>query len=852
MPFNKVQFNPGINREVTKYTNEAGWYDCNRIRFREGYPEQIGGWQALGKNTFTGVCRSLHQWVTLNFVRYTGLGTNVKFMVETGTNYYDITPLRTTVSLTGKMYTVSGQPFIRIVDAAGGFTLGSYVTVTDASAIGGITLTGEQVIADVDSSFTDATCDTTSGDATVTHDANARIYPGLPVSGTGIPAGAYVSSLNSSTSFELSAAATATNTNTTLTFDGTKVFKVTTANADATTNNGGGTFSLAYQINVGPDFQIPTRGWNSLPWNGGVYNGDSDGSEAIRIWNQANYGEDLIIGPRGGELYYWDSSAGTGTRAIPLKNVTNGAAIPASFQQTGCGYLSGSKGVTHPENANIVVGATVSGANIPAGATVAGIESPTVFRLSAATTGLGSNQTLSFNTDPISVTEDSNSLVVTDASLSRVYKAGQHVTISGATAIGNLTTDVINTRHKIFSVDEAAGTFTTESIGTVATSTTTGGGNSVNLQYELSAEVPVVQDNLLVSDASRFVFAFGCNAFGDATETQNPLLLRWSDQENAYDWRPRSTNQAGDLQLSQGTEIVAAIQSRQEILVFTDAALYSLQYVGAPVVWGSQLVGSNLSVASSKAVAYANGVAYWMGKGKFYKYDGVVQPLDCTVQEYVFSKLDIGQYEQVFAGSLEEFHEIWWFYVSTNNTTKIAPDKYVVYNYLDGVWYFGELDRSAWFDSPINDYPLAATSQYTLVEHENGNNDGQNYASVRPINSYITSGQFGIESGDSFTFIDKIIPDLSFIGSTSRGTVTMSLLPSSAPGLDNNNPLSEGGTNAGEVDQTYDLDEHTPLLYVRIRGRQLALKLSCNSAGTKWKLGTPRLNMRPDGRRGKN
>ena len=852
MPFNKVQFNPGINREVTKYTNEAGWYDCNRIRFREGYPEQIGGWQALGKNTFTGVCRSLHQWVTLNFVRYTGLGTNVKFMVETGTNYYDITPLRTTVSLTGKMYTVSGQPFIRIVDAAGGFTLGSYVTVTDASAIGGITLTGEQVIADVDSSFTDATCDTTSGDATVTHDANARIYPGLPVSGTGIPAGAYVSSLNSSTSFELSAAATATNTNTTLTFDGTKVFKVTTANADATTNNGGGTFSLAYQINVGPDFQIPTRGWNSLPWNGGVYNGDSDGSEAIRIWNQANYGEDLIIGHRGGELYYWDSSAGTGTRAIPLKNVTNGAAIPASFQQTGCGYLSGSKGVTHPENANIVVGATVSGANIPAGATVAGIESPTVFRLSAATTGLGSNQTLSFNTDPISVTEDSNSLVVTDASLSRVYKAGQHVTISGATAIGNLTTDVINTRHKIFSVDEAAGTFTTESIGTVATSTTTGGGNSVNLQYELSAEVPVVQDNLLVSDASRFVFAFGCNAFGDATETQNPLLLRWSDQENAYDWRPRSTNQAGDLQLSQGTEIVAAIQSRQEILVFTDAALYSLQYVGAPVVWGSQLVGSNLSVASSKAVAYANGVAYWMGKGKFYKYDGVVQPLDCTVQEYVFSKLDIGQYEQVFAGSLEEFHEIWWFYVSTNNTTKIAPDKYVVYNYLDGVWYFGELDRSAWFDSPINDYPLAATSQYTLVEHENGNNDGQNYASVRPINSYITSGQFGIESGDSFTFIDKIIPDLSFIGSTSRGTVTMSLLPSSAPGLDNNNPLSEGGTNAGEVDQTYDLDEHTPLLYVRIRGRQLALKLSCNSAGTKWKLGTPRLNMRPDGRRGKN
>lgn len=861
MPFNKVQFNPGINREVTKYTNEAGWYDCNRIRFREGYPEQIGGWQALGKNTFTGVCRSLHQWVTLGFVKYTGLGTNVKFMVETGTNYYDITPLRTTVSLTGKMYTVSGQPFIRIVDAAGGFTLGSYVTVTDASAIGGITLTGEQVIADVDSSFTDATCDTTSGDATVTHDANARIYPGLPVSGTGIPAGAYVSSLNSSTSFELSAAATATNTNTTLTFDGTKVFKVTTANADATTNNGGGTFSLAYQINVGPDFQIPTRGWNSLPWNGGVYNGDSDGSEAIRIWNQANYGEDLIIGPRGGELYYWDSSAGTGTRAISLKNVTHGSTVALTQTSTGTANNSYAfiTSVDAAVGAKIRVGAVVTcttANRIPAGTTVLSVSADnTVVNISANPINFTGSQSATFNfdADPISVTKDSKTITVFDPTLEFAYKVGQHVTIAGATTVAAITGTVINARHKIVTVDSASNTFTVDiADAEPADSTTSGGGASVTVQYELSAEVPVVQDNLLVSDASRFVFAFGCNAFGDATETQNPLLLRWSDQENAYDWRPRSTNQAGDLQLSQGTEIVAAIQSRQEILVFTDAALYSLQYVGAPVVWGSQLVGSNLSVASSKAVAYANGVAYWMGKGKFYKYDGVVQPLDCTVQEYVFSKLDIGQYEQVFAGSLEEFHEIWWFYVSTNNTTKIAPDKYVVYNYLDGVWYFGELDRSAWFDSPINDYPLAATSQYTLVEHENGNNDGQNYASVRPINSYITSGQFGIESGDSFTFIDKIIPDLSFIGSTTRGTVTMSLLPSSAPGLDNNNPLSEGGTNAGEVDQTYDLDEHTPLLYVRIRGRQLALKLSCNSAGTKWKLGTPRLNMRPDGRRGKN
>ena len=567
------------------------------------------------------------------------------------------------------------------------------------------------------------------------------------------------------------------------------------------------------------------------------------------MWSQANYGEDLIIGPRGGEMYYWDTSAGTGTRAIPLKNVPNGAAVPISFQQTGCSYLSGSEGVSHPENANIVVGLPVSGSNIPAGATVAGIESSTIFRLSANTTGSGSGQTLSFGDDPITITENSNSLTVKDNSLSRVYEVGQHVTISGSDAIGNITTGIINTRHKIATVDTAAGTFTTEAFNTVATSTATGGGHGVSLQYELSAEVPVVQDSLLVSDASRFTFAFGCNAFGDTTETKNPLLLRWSAQEDVYDWRPRATNQAGDLQLSQGTEIVAAVQSRQEILVFTDSALYSLQYVGAPVVWGSQLVGSNLSVASSKAVAYANGVAYWMGKEKFYKYDGAVQPLRCDVRKHVFDDLDKGQYEQVFAGTLEEYHEVWWFYCDSQ---RVAPNKYVVYNYLEDIWYVGSMGRSAWYDSPINDFPLAATDTYNLVEHENGNDNGQG-ATLEAIDSFITSGQFGIESGTSFTFIDKVVPDLSFVGSTAGSpSVEMSLLASSEPGTADNNPASEGGVNEGQVALAVDtVDEYTDQLDVRVRGRQMAIKVRSNALGTKWQLGTPRLNMRPDGRRGR-
>ena len=303
------------------------------------------------------------------------------------------------------------------------------------------------------------------------------------------------------------------------------------------------------------------------------------------------------------------------------------------------------------------------------------------------------------------------------------------------------------------------------------------------------------------------------------------------------------------MQLSQGTEIVTAIQSRQEILVFTDSALYSLQYVGAPVVWGSQLVGSNMSIASSKAVAYANGVAYWMGKEKFYKYDGSVQPLNCDVRKYVFDDLDKDQYQQVFAGTLEEFHEIWWFYCDSQ---RVAPNKYVVYNYLEDIWYIGSMDRSAWYDSPINDFPLAATDSYNLVEHENGNDDGQ-YSTLSAISAYITSGQFGIESGTSFTFIDKIIPDASFVGSDSATpSVDLSLLGSSEPGSANNLPASEGGVNTGQtILESGTVDQYTEQLNVRVRGRQIAIKVESDSLGTKWQLGTPRLNMRPDGRRGK-
>ena len=507
---------------------------------------------------------------------------------------------------------------------------------------------------------------------------------------------------------------------------------------------------------------------------------------------------------------------------------------------------------------NIRVGAIVTSTTagkIAAGTTVTSkMYNNTVVNISA--NPLDSNSggyTYVFDGDPISTTVHSKKITVRDATLQRVYEAGQFVTIAGCDGdIAGVSASVINGRHKIESVDSAANTFTTEEIDGAdpATASTSGGGKDVTAQYELSAEVPVVQNHLLVSDVSRFVFCFGTNAFGDTTETLNPMLIRWSDQEDMFDWRPRSTNQAGDFELSQGTEIVAAIQSRQEILVFTDAAVYSLQYVGAPVVWSSQLVGSNTSIASSKAVAYANGIAYWMGVGKFYKYDGTTQPLRCDVRKHVFDDLDVGQYGQVFAGTIEEYHEIWWFYVSDSNVTKIAPDKYVVYNYVEDIWYIGTMDRSAWLDSPVNDFPLAATNTNNLVEHENGNNDGQ-AASVVAIDSFITSGQFGIESGNSFTFVDKQIPDMQFLGSNSASpSVDITLLASSEPGAADNSPLSEGGNSSLEVLSSNAVDQYTDQLNIRVRGRQMAIKISSSAEGTRWQLGTPTINMRPDGRRG--
>jgi hypothetical protein len=355
-------------------------------------------------------------------------------------------------------------------------------------------------------------------------------------------------------------------------------------------------------------------------------------------------------------------------------------------------------------------------------------------------------------------------------------------------------------------------------------------------------DTPLFQNKIIVSDASRFVLVFGTNDYG--ASTLDPMLIRWSDQENPFVWTPAVTNQAGSIRLSHGSEIVTAIQTRQEIVTFTDQALYSLQYLGPPYVWGTQLLGDNISIAGPNAVALASGVIYWMGVDKFYVYDGRVQTLNCDLRRYVFGDFNQDQAVQVFAGTNEGFNEVWWFYCSAGST---EVDRYVIFNYLEKVWYYGTMGRTAWLDTGLQPYPIAATYINNIVNHEDGVDDNSTDMPA-PIVANISSSEFDIGDGHNFGFVWRVLPDLTFGGSASSPTpqVTMTL-----QGLTNSGSgVTASAGQAVVKGSTYVItEEYTGQIYTRVRGRQLIFKLDSNQVGTKWQLGAPRIDIRPDGRR---
>jgi len=710
MALKKIIFKPGVNRENTRYTTEGGWYECDKVRFRQGTPEKLGGWLQYSSQTFLGVCRALWNWITLAGLNVIAVGTNLKYYIESGGSYYDITPLRYTTDtaiVSNPFDTVNSSSIITVNDAGSDVHDGDFVDISGVAApVSGIPIT------QINARHAVTRVNANKYTITVTTGANAT-----------------ASGLGGSVNFdyiyyvvELTNAYSTTNlskmvnvydpgngcvTNDfvtlypTVTFNGVTIFgeyqvavidadNYTIQSATAATSTGSytGTTYAKYQINTGPEIQVPRTGWGAGPWGLGAWGIGQSADIELRIWSQSNWGEDLVFNPRYGGVYYWSASAGLNERAVNIASL------------------------------------------------------------------------------------------------------------------------------------------------------------------EGASDVPTIAQYITISDVSRFIFALGTNDYGSIQ--LDPMLIRWSDQESVTDWTPTATNQAGSLRLSHGSEISSAWQVRQEIVVFTDSSVYSLQYLGPPAVWGSQLLGDNISIVGPNAVALASGILYWMGKDKFYKYDGSISTLSCDLRQYIFGDIALGQGYQIFAGTNEGFNEVWWFYCTSDST---EVNRYVVYNYLENIWYYGQLGRTAWLDSGLRNFPIAATYSNNLVYHEDGNDDGTLIPAV-PFNSFITSSEFDIEDGHNFGFIYRILPDITFRGSTTDSgvepTVNMTLIPLQNSGAGYNDPASVGGSDYAAVTRVTQVpvETFTGQIFVRVRGRQLVFKVEGNQLGLQWQLGAPRIDIKSDGRRG--
>jgi len=687
MPLQKILFKPGVNKENTRYTTEGGWYDCDKIRFRQGNPEILGGWQRISSNTFNGICRSLWNWTTLNNLNLVGVGTNTKFYIQNGGAYYDITPIRTTVTLSANPFTGNGTTTVTVTAIAHGATNGSFVTFS------GVT-------------------------------------------------GTYASVLNAEFQITLVSADS---------------YTITTSSVVAAGATGGAAVVATYQLNAGPSYAVPLTGWGAGAWGAGPWGVGATSVTSLQLWSQINYGEDLVFGPRGGGLYYWEAPTLT-TRGVLLNslggNVSFTSASPTVVTST----------ILYTEGAALQFAATTS---LPTGIT-------------AATT----------------------------------YYVFE---------VNGLTFKLL---------DSAGNAVNTSSTGT-------------GVYVSLIVDVPTVQNSIIVSDTSRFVIVFGCNDYGSAV--LDPMLIRWSAQDDIYNWTPDATNQAGFVRVSHGSEIVATVQTRQEVLMFTDSAVYSLQYLGPPYVWAPQLMSDNVSIQGPNAAVIASGVVYWMGIDKFYSYDGRVQTINCDLRRHVFQDFNQSQAAQVFAGTNEGFNEVWWFYCSANSFT---IDRYVIYNYLEKIWYYGTMARTAWLDSGLLDYPLAATYSNNLVYHEQGLNNNET-GTTTAIDAYISSSEFDIGDGHNFGFVWRVLPDLTFENAENSPTGATPSVAMTLYGLANSGSgVTSTASQPVAKSSTYVITEQfTGMIFTRMRGRQMIFKISSNQINTVWQLGAPRIDIRPDGRR---
>jgi hypothetical protein len=641
MPLQKLQFRPGVNRETTSYTNEGGWFDCDKVRFRFGTPEKIGGWERLSGKSFLGTCRALHPFVALDGTSYIGVGTHLKYYINEGGGYADITPIRETTAAGDVTFAATnGSSTITVTDTDHGAQENDFVTFSGAVSLGG------QITADV-----------LNQEYQISRVENANTYEIV---------------------------AREVNTLADITIDG-QYTPVPVVADGSDTGNGGASVVGAYQVLTGLDTTVAGTGWGAGTWSRGTWGSGATLTavgDTLRIWSHDNFGEDLIINIRNGGIYYWDKSTSSApfTRAVALSD------------------------------------------------------------------------------------------------------------LAGA-----------------------------------------------------DATTPTIAKQVMISDRDRHVIVFGCDPENNIG-TQDPLLIRFSDQENPLVWAAAATNTAGDLRIGTGSEIITALETRQQILVFTDVSLHAMQYLGPPFTFGINEIASNVTIAGPLAAVAVDDLVFWMGEQDFYMYTGQVQKLPCSVRSFVFNDFNVSQQEKVTCGVNSAYSEIWWFYPSADSDN---IDRYVVYNYQEQVWYYGALDRSVWLDRGINQYPIAAALDGYLYYHEFGTDDG----SVNPpvsIDAYIESSQMSIGAGDNFVFLSRLIPDVTFNGSTAESpSVDFTLQTRNWPGAAYSSTTDSPVTRSATV----PVEQFTNEVNIRLRGRSFAFKIASDETGVGWRLGTPRVDMRQDGRR---
>ena len=704
MPLTKLQFKPGINRETTSYSNEGGWFDSDKVRFRMGFPEKIGGWVRQSVYNFLGTCRALHPWVTLSGDKLIGVGTSFKYYINEGGSYQDITPIRiasSAVTFGAGADTLNGainaSTSSIILNSVTGFPTGgglikigteqiNYAGITSSTLTGCVRgVNGTTAASHSNSaSVTCATLTVTDADGHGAVENDFVTFSGAASLGGVITAAVLnqeyqVDKIVSSTVFQIKARTVSfiSSITTTSGLNPTFVFANT-----SDSSNGGGSAVGAYQINTGLDTTVQGTGWGAGTWSRGTWGSASDltvSGATLRIWSHDNFGEDLLINVRDGGIYYWNKSSGLNNPAVLLSGLTN------------------------------------------------------------------ANRT------------------------------------------------------------------------------------------------PTIAKQVLVSDKDRHIIAFGCDPETDIG-TQDPLLIRFSSQESLTDWAATVTNTAGDLRIGAGSEIITAVETRQQVLVFTDVSLHAMQFLGPPFTFGINTVSENITTAGPLCAVAVNDSVFWMGRKEFYVYAGAVKRLPCTVRDYVFSDFNENQIEKVSAATNTAFSEIWWFYPSKSSEEN---DRYVVFNYEQQVWYYGNLSRTCWVDRGVDELPIAASPDHYLYEHESGFDDGST-APATALLAHIESSQIDLGDGDQFAFLSRIIPDITFRDSTTTNpAVTFTLGVRNFPGG------KYLHTDANSVDKTSSVpvEQFTKEIRTRLRGRSFNLKIENTGTETAWRLGTPRVEVRPDGRR---